>query len=157
MKSPASGDARQNLLHVGAEDPNPEHAEDGAEQPAAEAAASSDDRDVDLGSSGGAGLEPVAPLATGRPRIGLDRGDDDLSGAGIPLVPVALPGEDVALGDLGPARPLVVDPEVAVVDVRPDDWPAIAEIRQHAEDPVGRERGDDPKTKGRHYAIKPAA
>src|ERR1700737_4260957 len=127
-----SANPGEHLLHVRAEYPGAEPTDQCPKQPAAEAAAVADHRDVDLGPSGRARLKPAPPHAARRPRIGFDGGHGDLARGSIPFVAVAFRGEGVAFGDVGPAGALTVDPKVRVVDPRPDLRPAIAEVGQTA-------------------------
>src|ERR1700682_332533 len=145
-----SANPGEHLLHVRAEYPGAQSTDQCPNQPAAEAAAVSDHRDVDLGLSGRARLKPVPPLAARRPRIGFDGGHGDLARGSIPFVAVAFRGKGVAFGDVGPTGALTVDPKVCVVDPRPDLRPAIAEVGQGAEDPVPRHVGGQLKAHGWH-------
>src|ERR1700674_1021182 len=143
-----SANAGQPLLHIGAEESNPEPADKQADKHAARSLARPHDGDVYLGASRRGRLKPVAPLTAGCPGVGFDGGHGDLASGGIPFVTVAFPGKGVAFGDLGPAGALTVDAKVCVVDPRPDLRPAIAEVGQGAEDPVRRHVGGQPKADG---------
>src|SRR5438445_1174962 len=148
--SETSANARQHLLHIGAEDSTAEPGDQRADQHAARPASGPQHRDLDIGASARGRRQPVPPLAPGRPGVGLLGGHRHLAGGRVPLVAVAVPGQGIALGDVGPVGALPVHADVSLVGLRPDGRPLIAEIDQGVEDPARRKVSQDLEANRRH-------